>query len=831
VRLGPPTAAAYSPEVDAPAYRCGDFQLDAANRRLTRRGEPIALEPKTLAVLLQLVARPGELVTRNELLDSVWGHRYVTPSTLNRVVALARRAFGDDSEEPRYIETVHGAGYRYIGPVEREEPARPDAPLRFAPPQAARLPARTEPLIGRELELALLAQLLDAHRAVTVLGTGGMGKTQCALEWARRHAADFPDGVWFFDLAPLDSGAQWLAALAAALALRAGSAAELLPQVLALLRGRQALLLLDNCDRVAPEVGEAVVELLRGTEELSVLATSQAPLAFIGEHLMRLPPLALPPAPAEGGVPLHEVAAAPAVEMLLARVRAIRPDFALSEANAGNVAEICRRLDGMPLALELAAARFALLSPEQVLQRLADRFRFLNSNLAGRDARHRNLVALLDWSVSLLSAEEQRLLSWFSVFVRGWTMEAAIDLAAPLHCDAERIVELLAGLVDKSLASMDGGFDPPRYHLLETVREYAGERLRAAGEEERARAAHLGCMVRMSRSAREEMLRGNIRRRVAQLIADDGNIRRALEHALASDANRNSAFAILGCLVLYFKARGNYFAAHEWGRTLEAGAPSSIERARALLCHGVAAVHLGEQRQNSPARYLLESIELAREHGDAWTEAYACGYQALWLANSGRPGEAQPFAAATLDIATRLNDPLLLGLAGLARGWVHIAHGDCRAALEAMRAVRELGDDPHQRHFLDMYIALALFRLGDHQGAAAQWREGMRGAAAVGNIRGIAGSIEGCGYIAAKLGQPADAIRLLTVAQRIRERTGVPLFNFWLTHHEQASAALRRALGAAEYAACAAAAEGVREEDAANEARALLQRFSAQDTA
>src|SRR5215469_13400238 len=167
--------------MSAPQYRCGAFLVDLGNRRFLHQGREVALEPRVFSVIAQLLSRSDELVTRNELLDAVWGHRYVTPSTLNRVIALARRAFSDDSDEPAYIATVHGAGYRYIGPIERAARQSEDRRVRFGPPPAVRLPARVEALIGREDELESLAGLMHRERAVTVLGPGGIGKTQCVL--------------------------------------------------------------------------------------------------------------------------------------------------------------------------------------------------------------------------------------------------------------------------------------------------------------------------------------------------------------------------------------------------------------------------------------------------------------------------------------------------------------------------------------------------------------------------------------------------------------------------------------------------------------------------
>ncbi|HUO19638.1 MAG TPA: winged helix-turn-helix domain-containing protein [Steroidobacteraceae bacterium] len=813
--------------MDPVSYRCGDFHVDAANRRFTCRGVEVAVEPRTFAVILQLLAHPNSLVTRNELLDAVWGHRYVTPSTLNRVIALARRAFGDDIAEPAYILTVHGAGYRYIGPVERDEPADGSQPVRFGPPAPARLPARIETLIGRERELEMLAALVASERAVTVLGPGGIGKTQCLLELARRCAADYPDGVWFFDLAPMRNGADWLRALATALTIPAADPDGILAAALPHLQGRRALFVLDNCDRIAGEVGALVIHILRGTDQLKVIATSQAPLSFTGEHLLRLPPLALPPAAESGAARLEEIAAAAAVEMLVARVKAVQPAFQLTAGNAPVIAEICRRLDGMPLALELAAARFALLSPEQVLQRLDQRFQFLRSTVAGRDSRHQNLLLLLDWSFGLLSREEQQLLRWFSVFVQGWSVEAAIDLAAALGHTPEAAIELLTGLVEKSLVTMRPGLMPPRYQLLETVREYAGGQLRAAEEEPRARRAHLALVVRMAEAAHADMVGGRMRERIEQLVHEHGNIGAASQYALGAGAEPAAALRITSGLALYVKARGAYDVGPLWCRAaLEAThGLETRERGRTLLCLGVATVHRGDSG-DATAGTLLEAARLAQLNGDDWGEAYANGYYALWLCNWGRARAAAAPVAVVERIAALRSDPILAGLAGLARGWMAYGAGDYAAALAALQSVRELGGDLHQRHFIDMYIGLARYALGEYTLAAAQFLDSLQRAATVANIRGVAGSIEGCGYLAAHAGECSDAARFLAAARRIRERTGVPLFNFWLPWHERADALVRARLGAAAYESASAAGWRMRDEDAANEVRTRLQRFS-----
>ena len=810
------------------SYRCGDFHLDPANRRFTRRGAEIPLEPKTLAVLVQLVSRAGTLVTRNEILDAVWGHRHVTRSALNRSIALARRAFSDDAEEPKYIQTVHGAGYRYIGPVYRHEPTVSAQNPRFAAALAARLPARIESLIGREHDLATLAELFRSHRAVTVVGTGGMGKTQCALECARNLAAHFPDGVWFFDLAPMQNGAEWLHALAAALAIPLGEVPELLSKMLPVLQSRRALLLLDNCDRIAGEVGTLVSGLLRGTEALQVLATSQKPLNFVGEQLMWLPPLAVPQDASDGRSEPRDIESTPAVQMLLTRIRAAQPYFSLTAANVPTVAEICRRLDGMPLALELAATRFALLSPQQVLQRLEHRFRFLTGDTAGRDPRHRNLLAMLDWSYSLLSGEEQQLLRSLGVFLQGWTLEGAVYLARSLGHDAEKVLELLSGLVSKSLVSVHPGLGAPRYHLLETVREYALERLRSSGEEVRTRDAHLAYVAHMCAEAHRDIIGGRMRETVAALAHEHKSISIALEHAAHSDANRPTGLAIVGALTLYIKARGPLDVGQKWSRLALSGTEmlDCAEKARALLCHGITAAHLRDGKE-SPEACLLQAARLARSHDDPWTEAYASAYWSMWQANSGHTAAAAEALTVAQDIAERLDDPLLRGLTGLGRGWIHMTNGDGSAAVATLGGVCELGADEHQRHFIRVYLGLALIGLGHYAAAAAVLHEATATVIELGNIRGAAGCVECCGYICEKLGHWQDAARLLGAARAIRERTEVPLFNFWLPHNRAAHAALESHLGAEEYAACSRAGAAMREEEAINAAYLRLKHFSA----
>jgi predicted ATPase/DNA-binding winged helix-turn-helix (wHTH) protein len=812
--------------LDQAVYRCGDCELDTANRIFRKGGTEYPLEPKVFAVLTQLMMRPGELLTREQLLDAVWGHRYVTPSTLNRVIALARRSLVDDAEDPRFIQTVHGSGYRFVGPVEKVSatPAEPRA--RFAPPVLVRLPAPLHKLIGRGRELSQIEALLNGGRSLTVLGTGGMGKTQCALSFARTHADQYPDGVWFFDLAPMRRADEWLQSLALALAIAPSGERELLGKITEIFAGRSALLLLDNCDRISAGVGSLVFAILRGTEQLKILATSQQQLSFVGERVLRLPPLELPVL----GQPsdeheLQQIAAAPAVALLLARIQDTQSEFQMTLANAAAIARICERLDGMPLALELAAARFALLSPEQVLERLDHRFRFLVGEVAGRDHRHRNLVALLEWGFALLSPDEQRLLAWLGVFVQGWTVEAVIDLASEFGVSPEEAVDLLAGLASKSLASVDQSASPLRYRLLESVREFALEQLKILGDERRARDAHLAYVLRMTEAAHADMIGGRMRERIALITPEHGNINGASEYAAGPGGNPQAALRIAGLLTLYFKAHGEIALAIRLCDRALAAAPSmrSRERALAELCRGIAIFTGTKVAADQP---LLAAVNIAREVGEEWTEAYAAGHLALWWIHFGQSERASEHLSTVERLAEKHDDDLLRGLAGLARGWLYLAQGDTDKAVDVLRSVRGLSTDSHQHHFIGMYIGLALFRRGDLAGAALEWHEAMRNAIAVAHIRGVAGSVEGCGYLAELLGKAEEACRFLSAAEQIRRRAGSPLFSFWLRHNESANAGLRSTLGLNRYEALREGAQ-LRAEDLINEAADRLRQFGA----
>jgi predicted ATPase/DNA-binding winged helix-turn-helix (wHTH) protein len=809
--------------VDNLVYQCGDLRVDPANRRLTRGTDEIALEAKAFAVLLVLLARVDALVTRDELLDAVWGHRHVTPATLNRVIVLLRRAFDDDPDHPRFIETVHGAGYRFIGAVARIVPSRDEARAHFGPPPIAQLPAKLEPLIGRERQLAQLRAMLSDHRAVTVIGSGGMGKTQCALEVGRQCGSDFPDGVWFFDLSPVERTQDWLRALAATLSVPAAGGQTLLPRIARALAGRKALLLIDNCDRLALELGTLVVELLRACPDLKVLTTSQQQLDFVSERLMWLPPLDLPPANEVARLPLDEIASTPAVALLLARARAVQPAISLGHDNVADIVDICWRLDGMPLALELAAARFATLSAAAIRERLSQRFSLLASDSAGREPRHQTMRRLVEWSYGLLSAQEQRLLCWLGVFLQGWTIDAAEAIGSALDIGGSRLLELHSGLILKSLVVVDPTLSPPRYRLLETVREFVLQLLRARGEEAHARKAHLAFFVQLAERSQCEILDSRVAEWLARLSHEHANIDGALTWAKSAGTDDEAALRLVGSLMLYGKSHGLLWLLNDWvERALLAVAPELSHTdtyMRALLCSGVFKLYVQDPAIEP---HLTKAAALAVRLDDRWAQGCASAFLSMWDANLGRLEQARANAAVAAELSIAEKDDWLRSLAGFAKSWIAMRSGQYEDVLDTLQPLRHVSFDLHQHQMIDIYLGLAHYGLRHWRQASSLSLDFLKLSLRTRNLRSSAAAIEIAAFLAMRMTRPQLCSRFLGKAADIRERTRAPLFSFWLAHDEEATIMARRALGEQEFATLYSAGAAARDEVVMDEARALL---------
>ncbi len=373
-----------------------------------------------------------------------------------------------------------------------------------APAAAHNLPIQLTRFIGREREIAEVTPLLAAERLVTLMGTGGAGKTRLALQIAQGLVETFPHGVWLIELAPLADPDLIPHTIASTLGVRLESSRGVTDSLIAFLRPRTTLLLLDNCEHLIGACATLVDHILRACPRVRVLTTSREALGIAGERAWRVPSLVLPAAKPD--VPLDAASKSEAVRFFVDRAQAVASHFTLSPANTSTVVRICQRLDGIPLALELAAARMKLLSLEQISARLDDRFQLLTGGSRTAVPRQQTLRATIDWSYDLLSDEERRLLRRLAVFTGGCSLEAAEQVCGSNESSGDDTIELLSHLIDKSLVAVDDEDGERRYRLLETVRQYARDRLFESGEAAALRDQHLHFFERLALEAEAELL-------------------------------------------------------------------------------------------------------------------------------------------------------------------------------------------------------------------------------------------------------------------------------------------------------------------------------------
>ncbi|MEA2847007.1 MAG: hypothetical protein QOG78_2288, partial [Rhodospirillaceae bacterium] len=473
--------------MDEHAISFGPYRLLASQRLLLEGDQPVRLGSRAFDILEALVERAGEVVGKEELIARAWPRTYVEEANLKIQVSALRRALGDGQGGNRYVITVPGRGYNFVAPVRREEPSRAALPLTVAPAAMHNLPFAMTRMIGREEAAAALVSRLSRERLVTVVGPGGIGKTTVALAAAERVIASYEHGVWLVDLAPLGDPRLVPSAVATVLGLEMRTD-DPLAALVAALRDKRMLLLLDNCEHLIEAVADLAAALLGGASRVSILATTREPHGDAGEREYRLAPLGSPQASSR--LTAAEAAAFPAVQLFVERVTATVEDFALTDANAPLVMEICRRLDGLPLAIELAAPRVEVLGIEGLAARLDDSLQLLGVRRRTTMPRHRTMRAVVDWSYGLLSDDEQLFFPALGIFAGGFTVEAAAAVAMDTANTRTVAIDRLADLVTKSLVVADVSGTKPRFRLLGTTRAYAIEKLDASGERQRIARRH-----------------------------------------------------------------------------------------------------------------------------------------------------------------------------------------------------------------------------------------------------------------------------------------------------------------------------------------------------
>jgi predicted ATPase/DNA-binding CsgD family transcriptional regulator len=624
------------------------------------------------------------------------------------------------------------------------------------------IPVHLTSFVGREREIAELTQLLDDVRLLTLVGAGGVGKTRLALRLARDLESSVADGVWVVELAALQDPDLVAYAVAATLNVRERPDASIRAALCEILQARELVLVLDNCEHLLAACAELVQDLLLACPRLRVVATSRQPLGVSGEATWRVPSLAvLDPRVASG----DELGASDAVRLFLDRSRSVLPGFALTDLNAASVAQICRRLDGIPLAIELAAARVNALGVEQILARLDDRFRLLADASRRVPARHRTLAATVEWSHDLLTDDEKLLFRRLAVFAGGWTLEAAEAVCSGDGLQAEEVFDRLSRLADRSLVVVEGQETVARYGLLETLRQYGWQRLEASGEAAILRDRHLNWYLALAQRA-DAAFNGPAQAMwLTVLEREHDNARAALRWCLDSSAN-DRALALATAYASFWEIRGHRYRT-EGRRWLEDGLAASSPDApgptwaRAAYWAGTfAAEQFDFRRAVVLLQDSLDRCEVLQDQRGRAEALHGLGQVAL---QQGDYAQAKDRLSRSGQLARELGDQLMLAWVLRALGSVARAQGDPDQALslanESLVLCRTIGDDHQAGHVLDQ-IGEAHRDRRDLDLATAAHARGMALLAAAGCEEGVNSSRYRQACLARARGNPAQAIAL-----------------------------------------------------------------------
>jgi predicted ATPase/DNA-binding winged helix-turn-helix (wHTH) protein len=611
-------------------FEFGPFRLFPTERRLERDGKPVPAVGRAFDLLAVLVDRAGEVVPSRTLLECVWPDVTVEETSLRFHIKNLRKVLGDRGPNNRFIRNVPGRGYCFAAPVKRL--AEADGGISNSEPSIARsnLPGRTSAVVGRSNSVEALTREISERRLVTITGPGGIGKTTLAIVTAETLRSSF-DGLFFVDLAPIENPSLVISAVTTALG-AALSADDPFLGVVDFLRNKRVLVVLDNCEQVVEAVARLADRILLDTDRAHMLITSRETLQIAGERVHRLMPQC-PPFKADITAP--EAMSYPAVQLFVDRATASIGDFLLDDALAPAAAEICRRLDGIPLAIELAAARVEFFGVGALAKALNDMFAVLTQGRRLALPRHQRLRATLDWSYNLLSPMEQTVLRRIAIFRAPSTLESAAEVVAGPGVSTAGAVEAMSGLVAKSLLTVESPGGTAQYRLLETTRLYASEKLIASGEGPQTARGHAEHFLRLFTFEQADRLtdlgaRGPL---YARRIDD---VRAALDWSFSQDGDMPIGLDLVAASVqLWFQLSLNFEYRGRLERALRALSESPAQDAMLELRLQIALGHTLWYMQSDlelMARAFARALELADRTDDAPDRLRLQALWGLWAA-------------------------------------------------------------------------------------------------------------------------------------------------------------------------------------------------------
>ncbi len=763
----------------------GDVVIDPDNYELSRAGEVVAVEPQVFEVLCYLIEHRDRVVGKDELFDNVWGDRFVSESALSSRIKSARQAVGDDGRKQEIIRTTHGRGYRFIADVTdvtdvTDVSGGPEAAVDQAgdgdddetvivldqaePPRPRNVPAPVRPLVARDRELAALVELLEANRLVTVVGPGGVGKTRLTTEVATRWDRRSDDSVAFVGLATISDPDEVFLAVRDALGIRSGGSVDAFGAVREALTGTSTLLVLDNFEHVV-EAATALADLVESVPGARALVTSRERLGLAGEQVFALEPFSLAPdGPAQSS----------AVTFFEHAVRGVRSDVDLDADHRDDVTAICQALDGLPLAIELAAAQTRYFSVSYLRSHLESAAITVADHARDRPERHQTMQSTIAWSYRLLTSSQQKLLASLSVYKGGWPLGAADAIAGTEHPGAAAH-DLLA-LVDKSLVQRsDGVLGEPRFSMLHLLRDFAGAQLDAFGARDRTLERHASFVSETLRALESRRWSDSADGWIDAVSAEYADAVAALSWCFTG-GDPAIGRQIVRSLGFWWYRSGRHGEGRVWVDKALTNTSATDDSTTAWIHSAAGKLAKYELRPDESRQHFDLALALAREVGDERLEALClCD---IGEATAGSPEDYETGLASVqlrLEQARRLGTAELVSYGLTVLGELTRANGRPDEAEAAYREALELhtdGDDRHYEAVNALNLGHALMAQDRMDEALIYHRRGIELSARLGSRIMMAWNLSGLARVHHLLGRPQLAAQVNGVADATLEALG-----------------------------------------------------------